>query len=141
MAKVPFSTVVRLPAEDAGLQNSIVRIANCNVGSKPTQFARRTPVVITNTANKKWILRYVMGNGGTVRGLTKTAVALDYDGVCDLGVQYEQSGSLTISNATLHHSMLWLMNSPDLNVKLSMRFAVLGALLGLVSLFITAVTL
>jgi hypothetical protein len=75
-----------------------------------------------------------MGNGGSVVGLTKNSVALDYDAICELGVQYKQPVQLVVRKATLLESLRWLMYSPDLNVRLNTRFAVLGAALGFLGL-------
>lgn len=134
-----FTNVIRLPKEDSGASLSIVRLANCYI--KPTKFTRRTAVLIRNASDhKKWTIRYVMG-GGTVAGLNKTSIAIDYDGICELGVQYKHPAKLIVRKATFSESMLWLMNSPDLNIRLSLRLAVLGASLGVLSLFLAITAL
>jgi hypothetical protein len=126
-----FDSVVRLPAEDSGLQHSIVRLNNSHIRT----VGRRTPLIILN--GKRWVIRYSMGNGGTVKNLTKNAIALDYDAICDLGVRFGQPVNLKVRKASVFESMSWLLNSPDLNIRLNTRFALLGVVLGLVSLIIS----
>ena len=127
-----FTNVIKLPSEDSGMSHLIVRFANNHIGKK--KIPRRSAVVIKNTANRKWTIRYAMGNGGTIKGLDKSSIAFDYDAIHDLGVKYEQTVEISVKKATLLQCMMWLVNSSDLNVRLSFRFALLGAVLGIVSL-------
>ncbi len=136
-----FSSVIPLPDEDAGLTNSIVRLNNIHIGNPDGRITRRTPLVIINSESKQWTLRYAMGNGGTVKGLNKDVLALDYDAICDLGIRYKRDANLIVRKASLIESTRWLICSPDLNVRLNTRFALLGVVLGLVSLVITFVTI
>lgn len=94
-------TVVRLPSEDSGLQNSIVRLHNRNIDSKRkdrNRFFRREPVMICNSANGASVLRYVMGTPGGI-SITKNAVALDYDAIDVLGVRFNDLVELEIGRA------------------------------------------
>lgn len=116
------------------MSHSIVRFSNNHIGDK--KIPRRTAVVIKNTANQKWIIRYAMGNNGSVKALNKQSIAVDYDAIHELGVQFERPVHLAVKKARLHQCMTWLLYSPDLNVRLSFRFAVLGAALGVLSLLI-----
>ncbi len=134
-----FNTVIPLPHADSGLQHSIIRFNNSLIGEG--KIIRRTAMFVSNPENGCWTIRYSMGNPGTIKGLTKTAIALDYDAICELGVRFDQPVELEVKKASLFQSLRWLMCSPDLNIRLNTRFAVLGAILGLVSLFITFVTL
>lgn len=128
-----FTNVVRLPQQDSGSALSIVRLNNTHIG----EFERRTAVFIQNTHNRKWTIRYTMGNGGTVKGLTKNSLAIDYDGICDLGVQYEQPSSIIIRKATMTEGLKWLLKSPDLNIRLNTRIALLSASLAIYSVIMT----
>ncbi|GMQ49628.1 hypothetical protein VB10N_46270 [Vibrio sp. 10N] len=128
-----FTNVVRLPQQDSGNALSIVRLNNKHIG----EFKRRTAVFIQNTHNRKWTIRYIMGNGGTVKGLTKSSLAIDYDGICDLAVQYEQPARIIIRKATFNESLMWLLKSPDLNIRLNTRIALLSAVLAIYSVMLT----
>lgn len=130
-----FSNIVRLPHSDSGMAHSIIRLNNCHIGK--SRIPRRTALFIKNSHNNQWIIRYAMGNSGSVSKLTKNTIALDYDAICDMGVQYEQSVSIIVRKATVFQSMVWLSQSTDLNVRLSFRLAVLGAVLGLTGLLIS----
>lgn len=135
-----FESVVKLPQEDSGLQHSIVRVDNSNVRF----YGRRTPVAIYNLNGnrKKWILRYVMGNNGRVKGLTKRALAIDYDGMCELDLSLHYgTENLVMRKATTWQCILWLANSTDLNTRLSTRLGLLGAVLGMVGLVIGCISL
>ncbi|NMT03675.1 hypothetical protein HKB22_01840, partial [Vibrio parahaemolyticus] len=96
-----IESVVRLPMEDSGLGHNIVRLNNRNVDSKrkdPNRFFRREPVVIYNPHNGTKVIRYVMGNPGTM-SITKNAVGLDYDAVDALGVKFKEEVSLEMRRA------------------------------------------
>ena len=84
-----FTNALLLPQQDSGIALSIIRLNNCHIG----HYKRRTPVFIMNTRNRKWTIRYTMGNGGTVKELTKASFAIDYDGLCELDVKYKQPTS------------------------------------------------
>lgn len=133
-----ISKVVPLPIADSGIQHGIVRFNNAFIGKQ--KIPRRTPVVIRNRKTNEWTIRYALGNSGNIQGLTKNVIALDYDAMNELGISSRQPCELEIKPASLIQSMHWLMTSPDLNVRLNTRFAVLGAMLGFVSLVITFLT-
>jgi hypothetical protein len=136
--KPVIRNVLSLSSEDSGIQHSIVRFENSNV----KHFGRRTPVVIYPNGNRKrWILRYCFGNNGSVKGLTKESIAIDYDGAFDLGIQFGQQVNLVVKPATYYQCIKWLMISPDLNIRLNTRLALLGAVLGLLGLVIGLISL
>lgn len=124
--------VVRLPDEDSGLSHNIVRLENSRMGKG--KIKRRTALRITNRANDSWIIRYSMGNGGTVKGLNKDCVALDYDGIKELDVEYKQECSLSVREASWWDVTKWFWNYKDLNVKYSYRLGLVGFVLGMISL-------
>lgn len=130
-----FTNVIDLPTEDCGIAHSIARFANVHIGNDKIQ--RRTPILITNTRNNRTTVRYAMGNGGTVKGLNKNTIAIDYDAIIDLGVQFKQPVIISVKKATIIQCLRWLANSPDLNIKLNTRLALLGAGLGLLGLLIS----
>lgn len=130
-----FTCVLPLPYADSGSQHSIVRFNNSVIGKD--KIARKTPMFILNPANGSWTIRYAMGNSGNIKGLTRTAIAIDYDAANELGIPFKTPVELVVTKATLVQSMKWLMTSPDLNVRLNTRFAVLGAVLGFISLIIS----
>ncbi len=130
-----FLKVIRLPDEDSGIERSIVRVSNNLIGQG--LMSRRSPVLIKNQETKRWIVRYVMGNNGKVKGLNNTTLALDYDAVHDLGVRYGET-KLEVKKASLVQSIVWLCRSPDLNVRLSMCLSLIGFFLGVIG-FIQAI--
>ncbi|MEZ8968078.1 hypothetical protein FCV82_02140 [Vibrio breoganii] len=134
---VSIDTVLRLPPEDSGLSHSIVRLANSHIGKK--RFPRRTPMLITNTKNGNWIIRYVMGNNGSITRLNRHSIAVDYDAISDLETNYGSGQTITIKKASLLKCLTWLLTHSDLTIRLSMRFAVLGAVLGFVGLLISLI--
>ncbi|MEZ9863862.1 hypothetical protein [Vibrio breoganii] len=134
---ISIDTVLRLPPEDSGLSHSIVRLANFHIGKK--RFPRRTPMLITNTKNGNWVIRYVMGNNGSIARLNRHSIAVDYDAVSDLEINFGSSNAIRIEKASLLKCLTWLLTHSDLTVRLSMRFAVLGAVLGFVGLLISLI--
>ena len=134
-----FRSIIALPSADSGLQHSIVRLHNIHIGAN--KIKRRTPVVIKNLDNQKKVIRYAMGNGGTVKKLTKSTIALDYDGVNDLGVYFEQEGRFIVREATLVECIESLLWSADLNVRLNTRIALLSAALGICSAILAISTI
>lgn len=123
--------VLKLPDEDVGLSNSIVRLENHHIGKG--KIKRRTALHIKNDENDQWIIRYAMGNGGKVKGLKKEFIALDYDGVNELGVYFKQDVTLSVREAGWWDITKWFWTFPDLNVKFSFRLGVIGFLLGVIS--------
>jgi hypothetical protein len=130
-----FERIVQLPPEDSGLGNNIVRLNNSWIDSKKRNrslYFRRNPVVIKNTENGQKIVRYVMGSPGGF-AVRKGELAIDYDGMDMLGVQRGHECHLLVKRANIIESLAWLVSHPDLNVSLSIRFALLGAALGMAS--------
>ncbi|ELA9367545.1 hypothetical protein QUN99_003435 [Vibrio parahaemolyticus] len=135
-----FNQVIDLPSEDCGLSLAIIRLANVHIGQG--KIPRRTPLRVINMDNrKKWTIRYAMGNGGSVKGLTKSTIAVDYDAIQELGVSFKQPVRIRVQKATLIECLTWLATSPDLNVRLNTRLGILGATLGVVSLLITFISM
>ncbi|HGS5039446.1 TPA: hypothetical protein ACMDS2_003544 [Vibrio parahaemolyticus] len=137
MTIMKIESVVRLPMEDSGLGHNIVRLNNRNVDSKrkdPNRFFRREPVVIYNPDNGTKVIRYVMGNPGTM-SITKNAVGLDYDAVDALGVKFKEEVSLEMRRARWWEIYQWFWFHPDFSIRLSIRLGVVGALLGILGFF------
>jgi len=136
--EIQVTQVIALKEADLGFASYIVRVNNSYIDSKkinPDKFFRREAVVITNTENGASILRYIVGNPGTM-SLTKSDVGLDYDGIDSLGVDFKDDVSLEVTKANKWEIYRWYMNHQDLNIRISMRLGVLGAVLGIIG-FIT----
>ncbi|BEI26567.1 hypothetical protein ACPFUC_001890 [Vibrio cholerae] len=134
-----FTNVIDLPERDCGLSQSIIRLANVHIGH--SKIKRRTPLRIINTDNQQWTIRYAMGNNGSVKGLNKSTIAVDYDATQELGVSFKQPVRIIVKKASLFECLTWLATSPDLNVRLNTRLGLLGASLGLVGLAISLISL
>ncbi len=125
-----FTEVVELSREDSGPSNCIVRVHNLHIA----HFKRRQLVVIKHPATGRRTLRYVMGGGGKVKGLTKTTLAIDYDALVDLGVTRTKSGlTLEMRKANWLDAFGWYWNSPDVLVMLNWRFLLVAMALTLIS--------
>lgn len=132
--------VVRLPQDDSGLQHCIARFHNRNMDSKrkdPERFFRREPIVIINPETQAKVLRYAMGNAGTL-SIEKNAIALDYDAIDVLGVLYKTPTNLEVRRAKRWEVWLWFWSHPDHSVQLSIKLGVFGAVLGVMG-FLTGV--
>ncbi|MGI0649467.1 hypothetical protein ACRCPS_31105 [Pseudomonas aeruginosa] len=140
-ARLEVEKVLELPPDDAGLQNSIVRLHNMHLDSKRSdrsRFFRRDLLVIRNIATGEMVLRYVMGNpGGNGLSITKHAAALDYDAIAVLGIRYNRDVDLVIERASRLEIYKWFYNYPDIGIRLSIRLGVLGGALGLVGVTIS----
>jgi hypothetical protein len=126
------SSVVELPEKDQGLQHSIARLYSARLDREkkdPTRFRRRQPILVVNESNGAQILRFVMGskNGG----IKKNQVSLDYDGVDALGVRFEEKVTLTVRPAKKRDVIRHFLDHPDMQVQVSMKFALWGVLLGM----------
>lgn len=135
MKKLNVTRVLDLHQSDTSESLAIARLANCNIGRYG--FNRRTPLFIKNKANQKSVIRYAFGNNGSIKKLHRHSIALNYDSMNELDVKPDQDVDLIITKATLSQQIDWLLHHSDLNVRLSMRFALLGAGLGVISLFIS----
>ena len=132
-------TVVRLENVDAGISNSIVRLSNSMIDAKRIDrkcFFRREPLLIRNPDNGSSIIRFGMGSNG-LKGLTKDAIALDYDATDALGVTFKSEVNLEVKRASRRQVYLWFYNHPDLLVQISSRLAMFGAVMGLMGLGIS----
>ncbi|MGR5296943.1 hypothetical protein ACPV5U_19220 [Vibrio mediterranei] len=125
-----FTKAIELPAHDSGPSNCIVRVHNLHV----THFKRRQLVVISQTETGRRTLRYVMGGGSKIIGLTKTTLAIDYDAFVDLGVSRKDSGlSLEMRKANWFDAFRWFWNCPDVLVRLNWRFLLVAMAFTLIS--------
>ncbi|MFU7507003.1 hypothetical protein ACA544_18230 [Vibrio cholerae] len=81
-------------------------------------------------------MRPSLTRSGTVKGLTKDAIAVDYDATVELGISFkDESVELEVKPASMVQSFVWLMNSPDVNVRLNTRLALIGFVLGVIGFF------
>jgi hypothetical protein len=136
--EIQTTKVLALKEADFGFSSYIVRVNNWHIDSKKSnneKFFGRDAVMITNTENGASILRYIVGNPGTM-SLTKSDIGLDYDGVDSLNVDFNEPANLNVASATKWQVYLWYMNHQDLNIRISTRLGVLGAVLGIIG-FIT----
>ncbi|WP_299021258.1 hypothetical protein [uncultured Photobacterium sp.] len=136
-----MTNLIRLPDHDAGAM--IVRVENSNIDSQrkdETKFFRREPVVIENLENGRWVVRYVMGNPGTVKGLQRHTLALDYDAIDGLFAKYGE-GRFVVRRANMVEIGRWLWFESELNNKLAFRLATIGGVLGVIGFIISIVTL
>lgn len=127
-------TVVKLEPCDSGISHSIVRVNNSMVDSKKqdrNRFFRREALLIKNLDNDASIIRFVMGSN-SLKGLTKDAIALDYDATDTLGIEtYTDNCNLSVQRATRWQLYMWFYNHPDLLIQISSRLAIFGALMGI----------
>ena len=90
--------------------------------------------------NQKSVIRYAFGNNGLIKKLHCHVIALNYDSLNELDVKPDQDVDLIVTKATLPQQIDWLLHHSVINVRLSMRFALIGAGLGVISLFISLYT-
>lgn len=134
-----ITKVYRLPREDES-GSEIVRFCNSRISAQlnirppKNKFHRRQPVVIINPANDCWVLRYAMGNPGTM-SIKQDEIAVDYDALVELDVHPKHDVELTVRNASWLEVYIHFMRHPDLNVRISMRLGVIGFVLGIIGLF------
>jgi hypothetical protein len=126
------SKLMLLPKEDSGLHQLIARVHGSHINSA---FKRRDAVIIENPQTGAKIIRYVLGHGG-LPGVTKQAIAVDYDGLETLGYRMkpEQCANLIVRKAKPYESIYYLTKHPDLVVQLSIKLALLSTALGLIGL-------
>ena len=133
---IEVNRVVKLPDEDSGLQHSIVRVNNRNIDSEKmdtTRFFRRQALIIINKKNNKRILRYVMGHKHL--SIKMNEIAIDYDGVDALRIDYKEEVSLLVRKARYDEVIMWFFNHPDLNISFATRLSILSFVLGIASFF------
>lgn len=146
MAKVIFvaGTVLRLPAKDAGVVNSIVRVHSSRIGNtrsgKGQQLERREPVRLVNEATGAHTLRFAIGSGNMdIR--SPTAIAADYD-TCDaLDIKPGEKVEIGVYRAGYFAVFKHYLNHPDWGYRLATHmgagglvFGIIGAVLGSASL-------
>ena len=139
MSQREFSAtkVVKLADRDAGVLHSIVRLHNSRIDASRAdrdRFYRRDALAIRNPANGALVVRMAMGAGSGIKGLTRDALALDYDAKEALGVPMTGNCTLEVRRARPHEVVRHFWSHPDLGYRISMRLAFLSVLLGLVSL-------
>ncbi|WP_428774896.1 hypothetical protein [Vibrio sp.] len=120
-----FDQAIALPDRDCGTSLLIVRLNNRMIGKTGTKYRRRTPVIISNQDNNHWVLRYCMG-GSSLKGLTKSSLAIDYDGVDELGIRFKQPASLIMRRANVFDMAKWYWAHPDRAVRAEWRFVLIG---------------
>ncbi|WP_413495483.1 hypothetical protein [Shewanella baltica] len=140
--------VIRLPEEDEGGMG-IVRMCNYNIVSSPSRlkvltrkrFLRKKPVTIQNLDNGLWILRYAMGNPGNL-SLTKSQIAIDYDGIQQLGLQLHTNPvNLKVTDSTQLEIFKHFWDHQDLNIRISMRMGAIGLVLGAIGFAISLISI
>lgn len=122
--------LMMLPEKDSGLDKLFVRVHSSNL----VKYGRRTPVIIyRNDDKKKRIIRYAVG-AGSLKGVTKDTVAVDYDAIQTLGFKkhFNQECDLKVRKARAYEQVLFFARHPDISVRLSVRLGVLGAVQGFV---------
>jgi hypothetical protein len=131
--------VLLLPKEDAGHHNLIVRMQGVHINSF---FRRREPVVICNPHNGERIIRYAMG-GGSLPGIKRDSIALDYDGLITLGFEMKQAQpcDLIVRKARPFETYLFFTRHPDLGIQLSIKLGLTGVFLGMLGLALGVVSL
>lgn len=137
-AATSISSVVRLPSSDAGIHNAIIRLNSSWIDATRQdrgKFFRRDALIILEPHTGLKTLRYAMGAAG-LKGVTKDAIALDYDAVDALGISFNSPVQLQVRRASVIEVYTWFWEHPDLSVQLSIRLGVVGAVLGIMG-FIT----
>lgn len=131
-----ITKVFRLPREDE-VGSTIVRMCNSRISangdSTRQKFGRRKPLVIQNLDNGFWVLRYAMGNPGTI-ALKSDEIALDYDALSVLDIKHKDTVNLNAREAKKSEVFRHFWDHPDLNVRISMRLSIWGTALGIVGL-------
>lgn len=138
-----ISRLAMLPEKDSGLHNLIVRINGRHING---YFKRRDPVVIVNKENGEKIIRYALGHG-SLPGITKEAIAVDYDGIVTLGFCQKKLNedisdcNLIVRKPRIMEKYLFFTRHPDLGIQLSIRLGLVGCFLGMVGLFLGVISL
>lgn len=138
-----INSIIRLPVEDSGPQINAVRMHNMHIDSKKTdhtRFFRREAVLIQNPENGNKVIRYIMGNPGSL-SIRKDSVAIDYDAADALGVSFKQPVTLMMRRANLWEVIQWLWNHQDYAVQLSTKLGLVGAVLGVAGLLLSLFSL
>lgn len=131
-----FNKVVSLPYEMAGLQQNAVKLFGTHIYGKNTVnvFRRREAVVIKNLSNGQTCIRYAFG-AGRLPGVTKSSIALDYDGISELGISGDEDVSLEMRSATTYDLCKWFWSYPEVGIRFSFKLATIGAALGVLQIF------
>lgn len=130
--------VVPLPKEDSGTNRSIARLNNKQMDSSRTdrsRFFRREPLLIINLKSGARVLRYAMGNPGSI-SIGHKEIALDYDGCDGLGIKSNASVTLIVRRAKPWEVYKYFWGHPDMNIQLSSKLGMTGAVLGLLGFVI-----
>lgn len=139
--------VVRLPEADSGIDKAIVRIYSGRIDASktdPARFRRRQPVLLINEDTGGRTLLFAMG-AGAVRGISRSAVGIDYDARDALGLCYRDGGD-TVSNITVRPAsyrdiVRHYWGHPDMGYQVSIRIGLLGLSLGLLGAFLGGLSL
>jgi len=140
--------VVRLPEkEDPHFAASIVRLHSSHIDARKknrNKYFRREAVIIKNRETGQWIVRMVLGSKG-ISGLTRDALALDYDGIDALGytqaVFAGEPVDLEITRANDWDVIRYYWNHPDIGYRTAHRITAISFGLGLIGLVLGVLTL
>lgn len=131
--KLKPKKVIQLADKDCGLNHSIIRVPNVFIDSARqdrSKFFRREALLISNPETGDSIIRFAMGSNA-LKGLTNESIALDYDGVDALSVQFNRATELNVQRASRRQLYRWFYNHPDLLVQISCRLGIFGAVMGI----------
>lgn len=133
--------VLHLPSQDAGLQNSIVRLHNSWIGKKGAKdkVHRRQAVVIENPNTKTRIIRNVLGAHPAQPIASPKSIMIDYDAKVELG--WDETHLLNVYPATAFQVYHWYWDHPDTGYRVASRLGIWGLILGVIGLVFGVVTL
>lgn len=145
MAKAIFvaNTVLRLPARDAGVVSSIVRVHSSRIGTvssrKSRKLERREPVRIVNEATGAHTLRFAIGSG-SMEIRSPAEIAADYDAFDALGITAGDEAKIGVYRAGYFSVFKYYLKHPDWGLRLATHmgagglvFGIIGAALGIAS--------
>lgn len=148
MAKAIYvaSTVMRLPAKDAGVVSSIVRVHPSRIGQETGRgrrgLTRRDPVKLVNLETGAHTLRFAIGSG-SMEIRSPNAIAADYDAFDALGIHPGDKAEIGVYRASYLAVLRYYLRHPDWGYRLAthmgaggLLFGIIGALLGAASLFL-----
>lgn len=161
MSKPVFvaKTLLRLPARDAGVVSSIVRVHSSKIAvsgtrdkgnplswisgifnPKQPKLDRREPVRLVNELTGAHTLRFAMG-GGSVDIRSPSAIAADYDACEALGLQPGTSVEIGVYRAGYISVFKYYLKHPEWGLRLATHmgagglvFGIIGAALGIASM-------
>ncbi len=144
--KIHVKKLFLLPQNESGSHHNLVRIHSSWVDAtrrRLDRFYRNETVCITNTVNNLSIIRQINGGGG-IKGFTRDAIAIDYDGRDALmikGVKDNIDCDLTVRLASWFEIYRYYYNHQDMGYQVSMRLGIIGTVLGIIGLLISLIPL